>query len=297
MEVYLHLGAHKTATTFIQQTLQSNADKLAKIGIFTPKLEDIRVAITPGMAGKPMLDFEECISFMLENEALFQGIAPNRVILSDENMVGFPAEIFAKGAFYLDAKQRLKVLKSWLPVAPAKIVFALRPYTTFFSSAYAQWLGPYAKKHGPKKQFIPREIIHEKISGLKRGWPAIIRDLHAVFPDSEIVVKEYCAAPEYLEGMFDILLGDAANELKYNAGYFWNRGLSAGLVSELESQLAKGEASPKSVAKIRASRSKKPSDLDAHFWQDDQREALVKRYEADIQKVKDMTNDKLIWAG
>ncbi|MCF6304082.1 MAG: hypothetical protein L3J33_01755 [Rhodobacteraceae bacterium] len=297
MEVYLHLGAHKTATTFIQQSMQSNAETLAKSGIFAPKLEDIRAAITPGMAGKPMLGFEECISLILPESGVFHGVMPERLILSDENIIGYPAEIFAKGVFYLDAKQRLKVLKSWLPVAPTKIVFAVRPYTTFFSSAYAQWLGPFAKKHGPKKRFIPREVIHEKIAGLKRGWPAIMRDLQKVFPDSQIIVKEYSAAPEYLQEMFEILLGDSAGELKYNAGYFWNRGLSADLVSELESQLAKGEASPESVAKIRAQRSKNPSDLGAHFWPDDQRAALLQRYETDIRTLKGMTNNKLIWAG
>lgn len=293
MEVYLHLGAHKTATTFIQQSMQSNAETLANSGIFAPKLEDIRAAITPGMAGKPMLGFDECISLIVPEN----GAMPERLILSDENMIGYPAEIFAKGVFYLDAKPRLKVLKSWLPVAPAKIVFAVRPYTTFFSSAYAQWLGPFAKKHGPKKRFIPREVIHKKISELKRGWPAIIRDLRKVFPDSQIIVKEYRPTPEYLQEMFEILLGDCAGKLKYNAGYFWNRGLSAGLVSELETQLAKGEANPESVAKIRAQRSKNPSDLGAHFWPDDQREALLLRYETDIQTLKDMTNNKLIWMG
>jgi len=297
MEVYLHLGAHKTATTFIQQTMQSNAETLAKSGIFVPKLEDIRAAITPGMAGKPMLEFEECIALMLQNQALFQRNGPERLILSDENITGFPAEVFAKGAFYLDAKQRFGLLQAWLPVAPAKIIFAVRPYTTFFSSAYAQWLGPYAKKHGPKKRFIPRQVIQKKIAGLKRGWPAIIRDLRSVFPDTEIVLKEYRAAPEYLEEMFAILLGDIANEVSYNARYFWNRGLSTGLVLQLETQLAKGEATPESVAKIRAQRSKRPSDLGVHFWPDSQRNALMERYETDIQTLKDMTNDKLIWMG
>ncbi len=297
MEVYLHLGAHKTATTFIQQTMQSNAETLAKSGIFAPRLEDIRAAITPGMAGKPMLGFEEYISLIVPENTLSHEALPERLILSDENMVGYPAEIFAKGVFYLDAKQRLKVLKSWLPAPPTKIVFAVRPYTTFFSSAYAQWLGPFAKKYGPEKRFIPREVIHKKISGLKRGWPAIIRDVQKIFPDSQIIVKEYRPAPEYLQEMFEILLGDSAGELKYNAGYFWNRGLSADLVSELEAQLAKGEANPESVAKIRAQRSKNPSDLGAHFWPDDQRKALLLRYEADILTLKDMTNNKLIWMG
>ncbi len=297
MKVYLHLGAHKTATTFIQKSMQSNAETLAKSGIFAPKLEDIRAVITPGLGGKPMLDFEDCIAIMLQDQALFQGNGPEQLILSDENIVGFPAEIFAKGAFYLDAKRRLGHLQSWLPTAPEKIVFAVRPYITFFSSAYAQWLGPFAKKHGPNKRFIPREAIQQKISGLKRGWPAIIRDLQAVFPDSEILVKEYKSSPEYLREMFDILLGSTADDIKYSAGYFWNHGLSAKLVVELETELAKGIANPESVARIRAQRSKKPSDLEAFFWPDSQRNALLHRYEKDIQTLKKMTNNKLIWLG
>ena len=298
MEVILHLGAHKTATTFIQQTMQVNRDLLTGIGVFAPKLEDIRAALGGGLNGNNgMLDFDEALNLMLPDLENCRADTIPRIIFSDENIPGFPAEIFARGSFYLGARQRLQILKSWLRFSPETILYSVRPYDTFFPSAYAQWLGPYAKKHGPLKQYIPREEICEKIAGLKRGWPAVIRDIRATFPDSNIIITEYGQDRKYLQNTLQTLVGPVAPDMKYNAGFFWNRGLSAQLVELLEAQLKQGVASPESVAKIRASRGKNPSDLGQHFWQNDQQIALQSRYLADLDTIKDMANDKLIWTG
>ena len=47
MKIYLHLGAHKTATTYLQMRLQRNATLLARAGVYAPSLPTPRRRIIP----------------------------------------------------------------------------------------------------------------------------------------------------------------------------------------------------------------------------------------------------------
>ena len=46
MKIYLHLGAHKTATTYLQMRLQRNATLLARAGVYVSSLLIMRQRIT-----------------------------------------------------------------------------------------------------------------------------------------------------------------------------------------------------------------------------------------------------------
>ena len=46
MKIYLHLGAHKTATTYLQMRLQRNGALLARAGVYVSSLLIMRQRIT-----------------------------------------------------------------------------------------------------------------------------------------------------------------------------------------------------------------------------------------------------------
>ncbi len=264
-KIILHLGAHRTASTHVQGVLGKNTALLAKAGIAAPCQEDVKNALTKPLGTRiPSLraGFRQ-----LEIDAKLE-----TVVLSDENLLGFLNSIFTHGAFYPDTAHRLSKLKAMLPVDPIKIVVAIRPYESFFASAYGRWLAP-------ERMVLSRETLAALVLALKRGWQDVLADIAGAFPESELLVSEYSANPRFGPAQLSAILGPLADELFYNPLYRWNRSMSARQTMLYEQAVAAGDAA--SAADIRTwKRFNQPELLDG-FWDDATRNALQNRYTHD----------------
>ncbi|HIP23273.1 MAG TPA: hypothetical protein EYG79_06745 [Rhodobacteraceae bacterium] len=261
-KIILHLGAHRTASTHVQGVLGKNTALLAEAGIAAPSQDAVKMALTKPLGARiPSL------------RAGFRPLAGlETVVISDENLLGFLNSIFTHGEFYPDTARRMAQLKAMLPVDPAKIVVAIRPYVSFFASAYGRWLAP-------GRMVLPREALAELVLGLQRGWGDVLADIAEAFPDSELLISEYSPDPRFGPAQLSAILGPLADELFYNPLYRWNRSMSARQTMLYEQAVEAGEA--EKADEIRTwKRFNQPELLDG-FWDETTLKALQQRYARD----------------
>ncbi|NOR60892.1 MAG: hypothetical protein GQ535_00160 [Rhodobacteraceae bacterium] len=258
-KIILHLGAHRTASTHVQGVLGKNTALLAGAGISAPSQDAVKNALTKPLGAR-----------IPSVQAGFRPLAGlETVVISDENLLGFLNSIFTHGEFYPDTARRLAKLRAMLPVDPVKIVVAIRPYESFFASAYGRWLAP-------GRMVLPRATVAELVLGLKRGWGDVLADIAGAFPDSELLISEYSSNPRFGPAQLSAILGPLADELFYNPDYRWNRSMSARQTMLYEQAVEAGDA--EKADDIRTwKRFNQPELLDG-FWDEATLDALKARY-------------------
>jgi len=268
-QIILHLGAHRTASTHVQGVLQKNQALLAAAGIAAPSQEAVKIALTKPLGTRiPAL------------RAGFRQLHTNAktVVISDENLLGFLNSIFIHGQFYPDTAMRMAQLRAMLPVDPQKIIIAIRPYESFFASAYGRWLAP-------DRPVLPRATLAKQVLGLARGWGEVLAEVAAAFPNSVLLVKEYSPDPRFGPAVLNAILGPLAQQLVYNPGFRWNRSMSARQTTLYEQAVAAGDA--EQADEIRSWRRFKQPPLLEGFWDAPTRAALQARYATDRAAIRE----------
>ena len=271
-EIILHLGAHRTGSTHVQGVMGKNAALLAQAGIGAPPQPLIKAAFTKPLGRRlPMIPggFSK-----LMKESGLSGL--DTIVISDENLLGFLNNIFAHGLFYPETARRLRRLQQMLPVAPSKVVIAIRPYDSYFASAYGRWISP-------GRMVLPRATVAELVLGLTRGWSDVLTDVATAFPTAELVISEYSPDRRFAPSQLAAILGPLSHSLVYNPDYRWNRSMSAYQTMLYEKAIAAGDVAK--AEDIRTwKRFKQPRLLD-EFWEEAARKALQERYEAERARI------------
>lgn len=141
-KVNIHLGAHKTATTYIQKTLLGNADKLSLAGIRYISMKDTRANITGKIGGNLARGPGRASAIRAIRKYASERFLPDDSILvfSDENIPGNCGQIYRKSDLYPDSGRRLGVLAEALRDCEVNVFFCIRDYVDFFPSAYCEYL-------------------------------------------------------------------------------------------------------------------------------------------------------------
>jgi hypothetical protein len=179
----IHIGAHKTATTHLQETLSSVRDGLADCGIdFIPtqplvraqRLAEVVWQRRP-MARLPIFGpahMRDAIETLVEPVR----IGPETVVLSEENLLGLPHHILT-APFYPQATQRIGRLASLGLRADLRLFLSIRSYDTLLPSAYAE-----ALKHAapPPGGF---EGLRQRLLAAPPSWFDLVSRLRAAAPN------------------------------------------------------------------------------------------------------------------
>lgn len=242
--VVLHLGAHKTASTHLQQALKRARARLAA-RIFVP--DDLR---------KDGLKMQDWLHAGVEDaahegalRAAFAG--PGRLVISEENILGQTpgATSRAEPALYPRAAERLAKLARVLPAPPAVLAFAVREGAGFLAACYSQALmagrvAPFAQACG-----------HLDPAAL--DWDAVLAGLMAAAPGARAVVWDHADWPAVAPQVAVALLGEGAGPLPLPAGLS-HPGLSSPAVAAL---LAEAPADPEAArARARELRARFPKE-------------------------------------
>lgn len=187
-KVKIHIGAHKTATTYIQSWLESHQGVIYDTGSAYWRLDQIRAPIRYGIDDirkreqskirKILQPFKKQESRYLQNLASFFNLERD-IIISEENLLGDASDIFKTG-FYKNAANRLKYI---LPLIEhldldLEIWIGIRSYNTFYSSMYSE-----ALRHG---FYMPTNEAETKCM-LNEGWIDLLATLHDVSPNAKII--------------------------------------------------------------------------------------------------------------
>ena len=189
----LHIGAHKTATTHLQQTLQANAAEIAHAGVTClcpPDLRGgaVRLGFIASGAGAPEGARAALGGLLARSES---------VLISEENILGtaHDPEIPRHGRFYPQAEARLSHVIEAAGMEPARLMLAVRDPADFLVSAYGQRLlagtiepfGAYLRGCDPAalrwSELVERLCAVAGVSGCTlwryEDWPAVAPDVLA----------------------------------------------------------------------------------------------------------------------
>ncbi|MEM5519752.1 hypothetical protein [Sulfitobacter sp. AS59] len=196
MDIILHVGAHRTATTSFQRYLRDNSDAIAasKTGIWGPlrTRKGLFSGIFPGpkMQGRSPERVKGRVALQLAR-ARENGVA--RLLVSEENMIGSSRHCVRTGVLFPAAGDRMARYCAAFDGNITRIILNIRSPETWWSSAAAYAI---SRGHG-----VPSPSKLDKIAASQRSWRDVITDLACAVPNAEIKVatfEEYAGRPDAL---------------------------------------------------------------------------------------------------
>lgn len=177
----VHVGAHKTATTHLQETLTAVRGALAAQGldyIPNPLLRQRRFARTiwkrrplarlPLVGPRHMREALEAVITPLR-------LGPDTVVLSEENILGIPDQILRQ-PFYPQASQSIARLATLAGRAKLVLFLSIRGYDALLPSAYAESLKfrpPAAGGFDADRLAARPPSWHELVQRIHRAAPGV----------------------------------------------------------------------------------------------------------------------------
>jgi hypothetical protein len=188
MKILVHLGVHKTATTFIQSQLANNRAELAGKGYGVAGIWVVRKRFTNLF---DRLSFFDPVWRFLTRPVLRRRLeriigkndAVETFLLSDENLLGLISANYWRGALYPWAGMRVKILKTLFGAREAHYFLCIRRYPDYLTSS---WLQMASKGKAPSF-----EKYLEKFPPEGRGWADIVSDIANVCGRENLTVWTY----------------------------------------------------------------------------------------------------------
>lgn len=204
--IHLHLGAHKTATTYIQTELSRNARTLAANGIAYIPMREFR------SWRRSLLRFGARLSAgpsHVKFDRRLRKWNPERsptCIISDENMIGTCGGIVSAGKLYPQLRTKLGTVAGMLSEHKLRLFISIRCYASFYAAAYCE-----ALRYG---NGCSAEVFKQRLDPASRRWRDVLAEIADLFPASSIVVWPYETFRQSQAEIFDALAGkEIANRL------------------------------------------------------------------------------------
>lgn len=198
LKIHLHIGAHKTATTFVQTRLE-NQKRLAEFGVAVAPHARVRAEIADRLDAPPL--------GRLVGRSIASGIAgvlrdysgADLLILSDENIAGPLASVEGAEGMYPALGERLAALLPRLDGHDVTVFLSVRDYAAFFSSAYAF--------RAEQRKAASPETYRERAASLVRNWADLAAAAAAQVGAERVVVWTYERLCEASSGISDAITG------------------------------------------------------------------------------------------
>lgn len=187
MEVVLHIGAHRTATSALQYHMANHRDALVEDGVvyWGPKIT--RGGLFRGAIGS----VEGVLAWQTRRFAgrcamradAVRKAGASHLFISDENMFGSLRGTLEDTRLYADSGRRIACYASGFRNHKVTVALCVRDYTDWWTSALAFRL----MRGGP----LPRAALREHLVTQPRRWRHIIEEMARVLPDVTLTVWSY----------------------------------------------------------------------------------------------------------
>lgn len=271
MTICLHLGAHKTASTHLQQALWRAGGGLAATGctyLGPHRLRHDLACRTVETAG-PLRD------------AVAAGQKTGRVLLSDENLMGTTrADMLAQGAvLYPYAADRLAQFLRLLGATQVDLALGLRAPLDFLTASYGQQVIA-------GNLITPDAFLADMVPAALR-WSDLVRRLLDVPGVTRITLWRYEDYPAILGALLPALVGPDAAPRVQPAAERAKPGLSARALDMARAEVAaKPDLPPREVvARARALYPKSPTEPGIGLFDKGMLESFARDYDTDIADV------------
>lgn len=190
MNVILHIGAHRCATTSFQHFLRHNAAALAARGVgFWGPLRTrggLLRGVKPGRGATRAThrhappEVRDRIRQRVDRSA---ARGANTLLVSDENMLGSVKANLETGSLYPDAGFHMSLFADAFRGRALAVALNIRAYDTYWASA----LGYQVARWGT----VPGRDCIARLAGCARGWRDVIADLAQAMPNRPLFVLPY----------------------------------------------------------------------------------------------------------
>jgi len=197
LDITLHVGAHRTASTSFQCYLRANREALAQqqVGFWGPWRT--RGGLLHGIAeptGQAPLPGRQDrgsgrVQLALDG-ARRSGV--QQLLVSDENMLGTPRRCARKGVLYPDAGERVARLCAAFG-GVQRICLTIRSLNMWWASLFAYLV--------PRGEGLPTAAQLAQIATAPRSWRHVITDLSEACPQAEIRVMPFDAFSDRPDGL------------------------------------------------------------------------------------------------
>jgi hypothetical protein len=167
-KIFIHAGAHKTATTLLQRALYDNQKYLA--------LNNIKVVTRKSHPG---LDFSDAIS--IHNAVKESEI----VIISYEGFFSTLGQLItSKRPIYTDMKAAFSAIQELeLRGHDVNVIFYIRKPSSFIESVYLEFVS--------SGNLLSFNEFKDKSDLGKFNWRAVIKKIKESLPDEKIIIKNF----------------------------------------------------------------------------------------------------------
>jgi hypothetical protein len=218
MDVILHVGGHRTATTTLQRVLSKNngAMQADRIAYWGPKRT--RSDLFLGLLGNTDLAMpalgcrtdQAADQIALEIAAL-RSEGHLSLLISEENMLGGLRHNLYQRQLYPQAEARMFRLRTALASQVSKIAIAIRCYDRYWASS----LGFGLSRGGP----APTPQVIDGLAAQPRRWRDVIKACKAAFPESELLVWTYEAMAARPDTQITEMIGRETS-IAYNSEWY-----------------------------------------------------------------------------
>ncbi|MGB7262487.1 MAG: hypothetical protein WBC68_10485 [Albidovulum sp.] len=280
MELILHLGAHRTGSTALQQMLQRRVPVLEAEGLRFWGPEIMRIGrlrdFVPtvarlGDALKLPGSLAQMGAALHQEFDLAEAEGARRLVVSDENLLGAIHDTYSTVSLYPNAQEWLVAAAGLFPRCPEHIYLCVRDYAAFSVSLYSHLV---SRLHLPP--FDPDRI--ESI-GKDRGWPSVLAEVRTVFPKSRLHVWRYGRDARMVPGAGRAMLGEGAALVQPRLNV--NAGLSGIAVAAINALWDECVGQPTATVKQKADALRKLAGPKFDPFTQDQRGRMSARFEAD----------------
>lgn len=188
MKIQVHLGVHKTATTFIQSQLHETRSLLAEGRIGYAGIWVVRRQFTRYF--DRLAWFDSIWKWLTRPylarklDAILAGYArSDTFILSDENLLGLISANYWTRRLYSQAGRRVAMLEAAAKGHDINYFIAIRRYPDYLTSS---WLQLASRGKAP-----PFDRYRARFSPQSRGWAEVVADIARVAGPDRVTVWTY----------------------------------------------------------------------------------------------------------
>lgn len=188
VDLILHIGVHRTATTTFQLYLGRHRRALAEAGVALWLPADVRRSLLDGIIHRPE-DADPEIDRRAGRNAVrlladveqARAAGWRQLLLTEENLSGALRGNLRDGALYADIAPRIARLGQAVLAQVTRVGLAVRRYDSYWASAMA-----FALRQGVALPGLADKPA--QLARLPRRWPDVVADLAALLPRAEIGV-------------------------------------------------------------------------------------------------------------
>ena len=220
--IALHLGAHKTASTYIQRQLLRDPKPISSDNIKTIFTSNDISGLLPGQLRASggfsnkitslgfsdkftQLEYDETAAILKQ---MISATPQNNILLSDENLIGTCRNAIAEDQLYPYAHKRLELVNEMLAGNNVGLFIAVRETSSFITSAYCE--------NTRAGQFCKFRDYIRKIEQFDSLWYDFLKRVKSIFKDCPVYVWDYQSTfdQRFMIGLFSKMFS-GVNDLSF----------------------------------------------------------------------------------